>query len=584
MAGTNNKAGEAVNGRMDAALGAFHGAGLNGSERNSQDSHVTAQAAIRLLVTLMDSTPDRIYFKDRDSRFILVNKAQAAAFGMTPDALVGKTDFDVFSEEHARAARDDEQRVVDEGQPVIGKVEKETWPDGRTTWCSSTKMPLYDDHGRIVGTFGISRDITGQHLAQEALKGSEERYRELLSAVPTYTYSVHFRGGNPVHTDHGVGCRTVTGYASEEFAADPDLWMKMIHPADRVAVLNYVSGVEAHERIAPVEHRIVHKDGRTRWIRNTIILRWDSAGQVTGYDGLIEDISDRKRVEEELQKTLKELERRVRQRTAALAQTNTALQEELAERQRAEENLRAALQRLDELDKAKTQFVFNITHELKTPLASLRYALENMLKGVAGELSGKQAEYIALMQRGVDRILLTTQEILDVSRIEARTLALNLGRTPAADFVRRSVSLLGIVAEQKPVSLAVDLDDVDTIVEWDLDRMERVIHNVVENAIKFTPAGGQIEVTLRKHPERADFLALTVTDNGVGIRAEHLSRVMERYYRADPSIPGIGLGLSICRDVVALHGGEVSVASPPPGRDRGTQVALLLPVVAPIGA
>lgn len=581
MVNNNGKRSGSANERLSTAIDAFRADNGNGSERVPAGARVTAQVAMRLLATLMDNVPDRIYFKDRQSRFILVNKAQASACGMTPEDLNGKTDFDVFSEEHARAACEDEKRVMDTGVPLVGKEEKETWPDGSITWCSSTKLPLRDDEGRIVGTFGISRDITERHLTQAALKESEERYRELLSAVPTYTYTVHFKDGMPVRTDHGTGCRNVTGYTPAEFDADPDLWINMIHPDDRAMVVNYVGSVESRTRIAPVEHRIVHKDGRTRWIRDTIVPRWSESGQVAMYDGLIEDISDRKRVEEELQKTLKEMERRVLQRTAALAQTNAALQDELSERQRVEESLRSAMQRLDELDKAKTEFVFNVSHELKAPLASLRYALENMLKGVAGPLSGKQQEYVTLMQRGIERLLHTTQEILDVSRLEAKTLALNCGRESVADFVNRSIALLGIIAEQKSVTLSVSLGDIRDTVEWDLDKMERVIHNVVENAIKFTPEGGRVEVELHRVADRPDFLNLTVTDNGVGIRSEHLGRIMERYYRADQSIPGVGLGLSICRDVVRLHGGQVSLASPPPGRERGTEVTLCLPIRAP---
>ena len=115
-----------------------------------------------LLRALLDSSPDHIYFKDRQSRFIKTSAAQALQFGMTsPDGLVGKSDFDVFSEEHARPAFEDEQEIIRTGLPMIGKVEKETWIDGRPdTWALTTKMPLRDRHGDIIGTFGITKDIS----------------------------------------------------------------------------------------------------------------------------------------------------------------------------------------------------------------------------------------------------------------------------------------------------------------------------------------------------------------------------------------------------------------------------------------
>lgn len=576
----NNR--EEKQGREGGTVALPSGTDLQGMFLNLHNSGAAGQTAWRLLAILMDSIPDRIYFKDRESRFVLVNKAKAATCNVTDSAaLNGKTDFDFFSEEHAREAMEDEKRVMATGQPIIGKEEKETWPDGRVTWCSSTKMPLRDETGRIVGTFGISRDITEHHRVQEALRKSGELYRQLLSAIPSYTYSVQFEDGRPAHTNHSAGCQTVTGYSPGEFEAAPFLWIDMVHPEDRAAVMNCIGQILGGESSAPIEHRIIHKDGSLRWVRNTIVHHRDPSGQVTRYDGLVEDITERKSVESALQQALSEMERRVAQRTAALTQTNLALQDELAERQRAEERLRAAMERLDAIDKAKMQFVFNISHEIKLPVVSLRYAVENMLKGITGPLSEKQKAYAALMKHGIERILHATQEILDVSRLEAKSLKLQCAKAPVSELVCRAVEMLRIDADRKPVALSLFLGDITDVVEWDLEKMERVLHNVVDNAIKFTPEGGRVEVTLGRDPARPDFLVLTVTDNGMGIRPEHLGRIMERYYRTDETKPGVGLGLSICRDVVRLHGGEVSLASPPPGREQGTQVTLRLPVVAP---
>ena len=116
-----------------------------------------------LLHTLADNLPDAIYFKDRESRFTRINKAQAKLFGLSdPAQAVGKTDFDFFAAEHAQKAYEDELEIIRTGQPLVGKEEKETWPDGHVTWVSTTKMPLRDAQGNITGTFGVSRDITAR--------------------------------------------------------------------------------------------------------------------------------------------------------------------------------------------------------------------------------------------------------------------------------------------------------------------------------------------------------------------------------------------------------------------------------------
>jgi PAS domain S-box-containing protein len=138
-----------------------------------------------LMDTLMENIPDNIYFKDSESRFIRISRALANYFGLKdPSEAVGKTDFDFFSEEHARQAYEDEQMVMRTGEPIIGKEEKETWPDGHVTWVSTTKVPLRDKDGRIIGTFGISRDITDRKRAEEALKVSLEKYSVLFSSSP----------------------------------------------------------------------------------------------------------------------------------------------------------------------------------------------------------------------------------------------------------------------------------------------------------------------------------------------------------------------------------------------------------------
>ena len=128
-----------------------------------------------LLRNLLHNIPDHIYFKDQDSRFILVNPAMARMMELRkPEDAIGKTDFDIFTQEHAEAALADEKEILRTGQPIVGKVEKETWPDGSVSWVTTTKLPLRDQRGEIVGTFGISRDTTERKRAEDALKQAVE--------------------------------------------------------------------------------------------------------------------------------------------------------------------------------------------------------------------------------------------------------------------------------------------------------------------------------------------------------------------------------------------------------------------------
>ena len=136
--------------------------------------------AAYLLQQLMDNISDNIYFKDLESRFILVNKAFAKWLGgKSPDEFPGQSDLDLFAEEHAHQAFEDEKRIIETGEPVIGKEEKETWEDGHVTWVSTTKLPLKDEENNIIGTFGISRDITENKLNEIKLMKYAEKLRDI---------------------------------------------------------------------------------------------------------------------------------------------------------------------------------------------------------------------------------------------------------------------------------------------------------------------------------------------------------------------------------------------------------------------
>jgi PAS domain S-box-containing protein len=128
-----------------------------------------------LLNVLLDNVPDSIYFKDRHSRFVRCSRSAVGGFGISdPRQVHGKTDFDFFTEEHARPAFEDEQRILSTGQAIVGKVEKETWASGQVTWCLTSKLPMRNESGDIIGTFGISKDITALKRVEAELQQAKE--------------------------------------------------------------------------------------------------------------------------------------------------------------------------------------------------------------------------------------------------------------------------------------------------------------------------------------------------------------------------------------------------------------------------
>jgi len=135
---------------------------------------------------------------------------------------------------------------------------------------------------------------------EASLRESEQRYRRMLNAVTTYTYSVEVREGHAVSTHHSIACFAVTGFREEDYQRDPYLWYSMIHPADRGMVEHAVNEILAGREVLPIEHRLIRRDGRTIWIRNTIVPYRDEQGRLLRYDGLVEDITARKQTEDHL--------------------------------------------------------------------------------------------------------------------------------------------------------------------------------------------------------------------------------------------------------------------------------------------
>lgn len=173
----------------------------------------------RMLREMMHSIPDNIYFKDLNGKYLIVNYNKAKRHGfINPDELIGKTDFDLFDEAHAVKALNDEQEIIRTGQPIIGKEEIQKYKDGSTFWVSTTKMPLYDENNQIIGTFGITRDITNLKLAEKTIRENETRFKELFNNMSSgcSIYEVINDGEDFIFKDFNQASETFLGLKKED--------------------------------------------------------------------------------------------------------------------------------------------------------------------------------------------------------------------------------------------------------------------------------------------------------------------------------------------------------------------------------
>jgi two-component system phosphate regulon sensor histidine kinase PhoR len=235
------------------------------------------------------------------------------------------------------------------------------------------------------------------------------------------------------------------------------------------------------------------------------------------------------------------------------------------------------LQDVTELRRVETirrEFVANLSHELRTPLASLKALVETLEEGALDDPPAAR-EFLSQMHVEVDSLTQMVHELLELSRIESGQVTLRPDTVPPAELAEEAESRLRRQAERGRLTLAVEVADDVAPVQVDPARIVQTLINLIQNAIKFTPAGGEVRVRVFRHPEGMGF---SVSDTGIGIAAEDLPRLFERFYKVDRSRAsgGTGLGLAIAKHIVQLHGGRIWAESP--GEGAGSTFNFVVPL------
>ncbi len=476
-----------------------------------------------LLEALMETIPDDIYFKDRDGRFLRINRAKALRSGLTDPRLArGQTDADFFQTEHADASLAQEREIMESETPLVDEVARLVWPDGHSSWVSATKVPLRDHSGHIIGTVGISRDITKHHETEEALHVERDRLRTLIDNLPDHIF-IKDRNGRFVT----VNSTLVISLGKESEAeligrCDRDIFdsaTAKIFEADDQRVMT--TGLMLFNR----EEELVTAEGFRRTILTTKVPLRTTSGEIVGLIGICRDITERKLAEEELR----------RAKDAA----------EVASR-------------------AKSDFLANMSHEIRTPMNAV-IGMTELLLGT--EVQSEQREYLETIRDSADSLLGIINDILDFSKIESGKFELESYPIEVREWLGDAVRTLGIRAHAKKIELAFEIEEaVPQFILGDGLRLRQIILNLVGNAIKFTEAG-EVLVSVKVAQQNAERVKLhfIVRDTGIGMTPEQLSRVFEAFEQADTSMTrrfgGTGLGLSISSRLASLMGGQIKAQS-----------------------
>ncbi|KAF0094825.1 MAG: PAS/PAC sensor hybrid histidine kinase [Puniceicoccaceae bacterium 5H] len=391
-------------------------------------------------------------------------------------------------------------------------------------WLDVRVFPVPGERrGRVVV---LCFDITPQRASQDALRESEERFRLLVESTAQAVWETDADGRV---VQDSPSWREYTGQSVEEWLGQG--WLNAVHPEERERCLKNWQRALHHGEKLDAEYRLWRKGEGWTWTQVQAAPLRDGDGHILKWVGMNHDVTYRKRVEESLR----------------------------------------------ENDRRKNEFLATLAHELRNPLAPIRSGLAAMKQNPTDrEL---QEEVCDMMERQVDQMVHLIDDLLDVSRITRGKLQLRKERLRLGEVIDRAVEASRPIVEEASHSLQVSLPEENPTIEVDPTRLAQVLANLLVNAAKYTPAGGKIQ--LRAAVE-GQTVRLEVEDDGVGISPEMLERIFEMFVQIDmphhQDTRGLGIGLTLVKSIVEMHGGTIRVHSD--GPDKGSLFTVQLPVVA----
>ncbi len=411
------------------------------------------------------------------------------------------------------------RNVLITGEPV--RFERELVATGRYLELSAVRIEPAERRQVAV----LFKDITARKQAEEALRKAHTRLQKVLEVETVGVMFWDLATGRM--TDANDTFLKMMGYSRAEVAAGELTWQRLTPPEYIEASLAEVENFQLSGRVGPYEKEYFRSDGTRQWL----VFAGSSFGDNNTCVEFCVDIADRKHAEEGLR----------------------------------------------EADRRKTEFLAMLAHELRNPLAPIRNAVQ-VMRQTAGD-EGAIAAASEMMERQVGQLVRLVDDLLDVNRISRGKIELRRQQVELAAVVRDAVEAVRPLAESMQHELAVSLPSKPVFLHADQARLSQVISNLLNNACKFTDNGGRIQLSAERD---ADDVVIHVRDNGIGIVPEQLPRIFEMFAQIDTSlersVSGLGLGLTLVKNLVELHGGKVEARSE--GAGRGTEFVVRLPVLA----
>ena len=518
-----SKDGNIVNGIMSSSLIDLDGVPHILSIIKDITSHKRAEEALAkeqfLINALMNNLSDYVYFKDRDSRFFRINKSHALSFGLDDPALAeGKTDFDFFTREHAQQAFEDEQTIIRTGQ-LLNIEEKETHPNRPDTWVSTIKLPLTDNNGNIIGTFGISRDVTKRKQAEDELAHEQYLMRTLMDNLPDHIY---FKD----HESHFL--RINKALAQFLGLNDP---VQAIKKTD----FDFFTGEHAQQayedeqkiirtgQLLSTEEKETHYDRPDTWVSTIKLPLSDKDGNIIGTFGISRDITKNKLAEEEIK-----------------------LKNEL----------------LQIINSEKDKFFSILAHDLRGPLSAFVAATQIIAEEIQ-TMGFEEIKKITLsMKTSATNIYSLLENLLEWSQLRRGVMDFIPEKINLKKKIEECIAVLSESARKKGIEILISIPEVIDVLA-DSHMFDTVIRNLISNAIKFTPVGGKVTLTAGYIEDHT--VEIKISDSGIGMTPELKDKLFllneKTSRKGTEGEPSTGLGLLLCKEFIEKHNGKIWVES-----------------------
>jgi PAS domain S-box-containing protein len=482
-----------------------------------------AEKKLELYNALFESASDGIALSSQ-GKIVLCNDSFCEIFGYKNSAeLVGRQILDLTSNDDVLKVAEYMQ-LLEMNKNVPGRFEFLGRKKDNTQFFTEVTAATFTQDKKIYIVF-VTRDITERKRAQQAIRESEEKYRNITENIEDFLYTFERIGRILRPVFYTASVERITGYSQADLLTDSRLILKIIHPDDFEDAKKQLKKILLSQIQSSTEFelRIINKQGNIVWIRNKINVIRSHEGLISKVYGLVSDITLRKKAQDELKRST---------------------------------------DNLIKLNETKDRFISIISHDLRTPFSSI-LGFTDLLLNDEGLSEEEKRQYIEFIRESSQSMLLLVNSLLDWTRLQTGRIKFEPEKTEANKIIENSITTLIGTAIQKNIDIRSRVDE-NLQVFADKGLLQQAFNNLISNAIKFTKAGGTITISA-KPSEQMRFFEFSIKDTGTGIKKENLDKLfnVDTKYSSEGTAgeKGTGLGLSLVKEIVEKHGGNIHVES-----------------------